>query len=279
MTSGIDVLSKHHGLGNDFLVAFVDAVPADAAERARQLCDRHTGIGADGLILATAADGADTVGFALFNSDGSAAEVSGNGLRCFAQAIARRRGVDDLDVVADTAAGPRRVCIDRNASAVTVEASVEMGTVGPGADVPDDIVAQLADAASALAGLAEIRQWTSADLGNPHVVFDVAHLGAVVIDRFGPAVEALLGPTNVEVVHVDDRRRLAMRVWERGAGVTLACGSGACAAAHAAHQWDQVDEVVQVSMPGGTAEVDLSGDQVVLTGPSTIVAEIEVPRG
>ncbi|MGI9603636.1 MAG: diaminopimelate epimerase [Acidimicrobiales bacterium] len=272
-------LTKHHGLGNDFLVAFADVVPDAAAATARRLCDRRTGVGADGLIWATSSPAADQIGFTLFNSDGSPAEVSGNGLRCFGQAVARRRGADSLDVVAATAAGPRRVTISEQAGAPTVQASVEMGAVSNGVEVADDLVARLADGGEVLSGLGELRRWRGADVGNPHVVFDIAHLGAVEIARFGPAVEALLGPINVEVVTVNDRNHLDMVVWERGAGATQACGTGACASAHVAHQWDLVDERVKVTMPGGAAVVDLDGDQATLTGPSTYVARIEVPGG
>jgi len=271
-------LTKHHGLGNDFLVAFLDEVPSDVAALAKSLCDRRTGVGADGLIVATPATDAGDIRFTLLNSDGSPAEVSGNGLRCFGQALARRAARTSLDVVAATAAGPRRVVIPADAGAVTVAASVDMGPVRVGIDLPDDLIARLADRGEALSGLAELRQWASVDVGNPHVVFDSAQLGAVQIDRFGPAVEDLLGPTNVEVITVNDRTRLDMHVWERGAGATLACGSGACASAHAARTWGLVDDRVEVSMPGGRACVDLAGDQVVLTGPSTFVGRVEVPR-
>lgn len=272
-------LTKHHGLGNDFLVAFVDRVPDDGAALAVGLCARRTGVGADGLILATPGVDDGTVGFTLFNSDGSPAEVSGNGLRCLGQALAVESGCSRVDVTAVTAAGPRRVLIEAEAQATTVAASVEMGPVAPGIELPDGLVGRLADQGGALSGLAELRQWSSADLGNPHVVFDVAHLGAIQIDRFGPAVEALLGAVNVEVIAVHDRARLDMSVWERGAGVTMACGSGACAAAHAARQWGLVDDQVQVRMPGGEAQVDLSGPQVVLTGPATFIGWVEVPHG
>ncbi len=272
-------LTKHHGLGNDFLVAFVDRVPDDGAALAVGLCARRTGVGADGLILATPGADDGTVGFTLFNSDGSLAEVSGNGLRCLGQALALESGCPRVDVTAVTAAGSRRVLIEAEAQAATVAASVEMGPVRPGIELPDDLVGRLADQGGALSGLAELRQWSSADLGNPHVVFDVAHLGAIQIDRFGPAVEALLGAVNVEVIAVHDRARLDMSVWERGAGVTMACGSGACASAHAARQWGLVDDQVQVTMPGGVAQVDLSGPQVVLTGPATFVGWVEVPHG
>ncbi|MDH3707060.1 MAG: diaminopimelate epimerase [Acidimicrobiia bacterium] len=278
MTGALE-LTKHHGLGNDFLVAFVEAVPDGGAALARRLCDRYSGIGGDGLILATPGRHDGEVGFVLFNRDGSQAEVSGNGLRCLGQALARSRGVDSLDVVAATAAGPRRVVIEADARAVTVAASVEMGTAAPGVQVPDDLVDRLADTGRALGGLAELRRCRSVDLGNPHVVFDAAQLGAVQIDRFGPAVEALLGPINVEVIHVNDRTRLDMHVWERGAGLTQACGSGACASAYVAHRWGLVDERVEVTMPGGVACVDLGGEQLVLTGPATYIGRVEVPRG
>ena len=260
-------LTHHHGLGNDFLIGFVDRVPDDGADLARRLCDRTTGMGADGLVFGTAGPDGRPV-FTLFNSDGSRAEVSGNGLRCFGQALARRDGVADLDVVVDTAAGSRHIMVDGEPGDVTVRATVEMGRAGPGPTFDGlDL---------GLAGV-EVLDASSTDLGNPHLVLRVDDPDAVDLAVVGPAIEAHFAPVgcNVHLVAVQDRSTVRLRPWERGAGMTEACGSGACAAAHVAHRWGLVDDVVDVLMPGGAATVSV-GAGIRLTGPATWMADHEV---
>ena len=124
-------LTRHHGLGNDFLITFADEVPAGASELARRLCHRTDGIGADGLVFGTPDDVHDR-SFTLFNSDGSRAELSGNGLRCFGQALLRESVTDGIDLVVGTAAGPRRGVVDGSPADEEVLATVEMGSAGPG---------------------------------------------------------------------------------------------------------------------------------------------------
>ena len=263
-------LTHHHGLGNDFLIGLGDRVPDDGADLARRLCDRSTGIGADGLVFGTTGPDGRPV-FTLFNSDGSRAEVSGNGLRCFGQALARRDGVADLDVVVDTAAGPRRVVVEGAPTADEVQATVEMGGAGPGPTFDGlDL---------GLAGV-DVLDAGSVDLGNPHLVLRVGDPDLVDLAVAGPPIEAYFAPVgcNVHVVSVEDRRTVRLRPWERGAGLTEACGSGACAAAHVAHGWGLVDDVVDVAMPGGAATVALGGS-VRLTGPATWMADHEVDVG
>ena len=240
-------LSKHHGLGNDFLVIDGDV----DAGMARALCDRRTGVGADGLI------GYRGRRMTLFNADGSRAEMSGNGIRCLAQAMAAGRDVV-LDI--DTDAGLRRVEV-RQVDARTVEVRVGMGAVDA-ATVPD--VATLA--------LGAPKDVLGASVGNPHVValypdraaLDAAADGFAATDRNIEFVIAGPGPD-----------ALTMRVVERGVGETLACGTGACAAVWAARRWGLVGDRVAVHMPGGTATVEL-GDEVYLVGPAVHIADIEV---
>jgi diaminopimelate epimerase len=127
--------SKHHGLGNDFLIVLTDSLPLDAVDRAISLCDRHTGIGADGLIFGiTRPDG--RIVMRLLNSDGSPAALSGNGLRCFAHAVALERGVPHLELDVDTPAGVRHCSVMATDEQNTVRATVDMGVVCPGPD-PD----------------------------------------------------------------------------------------------------------------------------------------------
>ncbi|NNE73419.1 MAG: diaminopimelate epimerase [Acidimicrobiales bacterium] len=274
-------LTKHHGLGNDFLIALVDGLPLGAPMLAQRLCDRATGVGADGLILGIerpADDGAIRYAFRLFNSDGSPAEVSGNGLRCFGQAVAMHRGADELTVIAETPVGDRRIVVSSAGSATVVQASVEMGAVHDGIAVPDDLLELVGAAGGSTAAIAP-GSWATGDIGNPHIVFPVDDPGAIDLPTFGAAVESVLGGINVHVIAPTGPNAISLRVWERGAGITRACGSGASVAAKLAVDQDLVSAPVEVVMPGGSATVALEADGVVLTGPAEFVAIIEVPNG
>ncbi len=270
-------LTKHHGLGNDFLVLLdLEEEHPITEEMARAWCDRHTGIGADGLIGVTpGVDGAD-VTMTLRNADGGAAEMSGNGVRCLGQAVARARGVDHLDLLVATMAGPRVV------------------QIRPGPDGDDTILAVEVDMGPVVEGSVPDLPWNGfvpervayVEVGNPHVVglVDPAELAEVALGQLGPRVEhAVPGGVNLELIAVaaEGPDRLDLRVWERGAGLTLACGTGATAAAAVAHRWGLVGDRVEVRMPGGAVTVgvfdDEPGAHTTLAGPATFIADIEVP--
>lgn len=280
MTGGLR-LHKLEGLGNDFLVALVDEMPAEAdgARAAVTLCHRSDGIGADGLIYAvldSPGGGSDRVAtMRLWNSDGSPAEVSGNGLRCLAHAIARTLGEAELNIVVNTVAGPRRCSIQPTHLPDTVVGTTEMGTPGPGPR-PDQLSRNPEAAAEGILGPGAITRWATLDVGNPHVVLAVADPAAVPVREAGPAVEAIFtGGINVHFGAVTGSDELTLGVWERGAGATAACGTGAVAAAAVFHRWGDVGQNVTVRMAGGQAQVDLS-EPMTLTGESTHVAEFDV---
>lgn len=261
-------VSKHHGLGNDFLIALLDHEPSDLADLARRMCDRRLGIGADGLIVGVlappAGDGLDAV-MVLHNSDGSRAEMSGNGIRCLGHAIARRAG-RAVDLLIGTDGGPRQVMVD--GAGPTVQASVDMGQVGSGPGV----------VAEARAHLGEWRADTG-DVGNPHLVVEVADPRSIDLAVVGPAIEAhYRDGINVEFIAPTpgEADALDFAVWERGAGITQACGTGASAAATLAARWGLVGDDVTVHMPGGDVRVQV-GERATLIGPSTYVAAIEWP--
>lgn len=261
-------LTKHQGLGNDFLVLLdVDGTQTVSPELARAACDRHLGIGADGLLHVTAGgDGAD-VTMALFNADGSRAEMSGNGVRCLGQAVLQAGLVPGPRLRVATDAGLRTLEILPSDRADTHLVTVDMGPVDDRGDA-----AEWMGAGVVAAG------WAS--MGNPHLVLyapdpdsapDVVELGPVVNARTP-------GGANVHVVALgssDDE--LVLQVYERGVGPTLACGTGACAAAAVAHRWGLVGGDVRVHMPGGTAHVTLTERTILLGGPTTSVALIELP--
>ena len=258
-------LTKHHGLGNDFLVV-VDPDVADLPALARRLCDRRRGIGADGLMVATEGDGA--VRMVLFNADGSRAEISGNGIRCFAQAIAMRRGsYEPLLVLTD--AGERLVELTVTDDPTLVLAAVDMGEVS-GAGEPEGW---------ARLGCDPMRPVSHLSLGNPHSVVAVDSVADVDLLTLGLAVPTV----NLEIVEPGpEGDAVTMRVHERGAGITEACGTGACATAWAAHRWGLVDpgvtEIV-VHMPGGSAKVRLdhpTPGRVTLVGPAQFIGTVTV---
>ncbi|MCY4424858.1 MAG: diaminopimelate epimerase [Acidimicrobiaceae bacterium] len=280
MAAGL-TLHKLHGLGNDFLVALVDEMPgdADAARTAGALCHRRRGVGADGLIFAVldpaAAEADRFATMRLWNSDGSPAEMSGNGLRCLAHAIAVTLAAAELDIVVNTVAGPRRCSIRPIEIPGTVVGTTEMGSLGPG-PLPDRLSRSPEAAVAGILGPGAIERWDTIDVGNPHAVLSVADPAAVPLPEAGPAVEALFsGGMNVHFGAVTGADEVTLGVWERGAGATAACGTGAVAAAAVFHRWGEVGHNVTVRMAGGNARVDLSGP-VTLTGESTYVAAVDV---
>ena len=266
-------LSKHHSAGNDFLVALVSGpLPGAASDPARELfgdpaaaavalCHRRRGIGADGLVLGIESAGsvrlpaggegcgdgealgvqAGLVRMRLWNSDGSEAEISGNGLRCLAQALARYRGVSEIDI--DTLAGPRRCWIEPDGGSGVRSA---MGRVELGAVTLDDLDCALATAESGSGQLVAVLdrvegftgRWRTGSVGNPHVVVEVADPDAVDLEAAGPAVEACFdGGANIHFAAAAGPCRVRMRIWERGVGITESCGSGAAVAAAVFNAW------------------------------------------
>jgi diaminopimelate epimerase len=262
-------LTKHQGLGNDFLVlADPSGSHPPSVALARAACDRHFGIGADGFLhLGPGGDGAD-VAMVLLNADGSRAEMSGNGIACLAQAAVLAGLAPPPVIRVATDAGPRTVELRGGEAPRTHVATVAMGAAAVGDDEPE-----WTDS--------DVLRATRVSIGNPHLVLHAAR-PELVEDRewiagLGRrANEAIPGGINVEVVTPTDDG-LAMDVYERGVGLTLACGTGACAAAAAAHRWELTGERVPVAMLGGTTEVDLSGPEVRMTSPVVFIGSIDYP--
>lgn len=247
-------LTKHHGLGNDFLILLDPPVDLDAASLARSLCDRRRGVGADGLLTATRADaGADAVArMVLHNADGGRAEMSGNGIRCLGQALVDAGWAGEGDEV--------QILTDAGLRSVTVGPETGAGLrwvrAGMGAVKVTDLEERRAEV----------------DTGNPHVVLLVGDPAAEDLQALG----AEMPDVNVEVIRVDDRDTVTMRVHERGAGITEACGTGSCAIAAATVAWGLTNSTITVRNPGGDLVVELQGDEAFLTGPAEFVARIEV---
>lgn len=269
-TSAPIVLTKHHGLGNDFLV--VDAeqsiTAGDWAERARRLCDRRLGVGADGLLIMKRL-GDRHLEMVLHNSDGSRAEMSGNGIRCLVQAAHLADGSPTEAIYAvETDAGRREVAVVGTPNGATLQLRVDMGTVTDLA-TPDGWESLQCH---------PDRPVRHVSLGNPHSVVGVDDVDAVDLGDLGSRVPHV----NLEIIEPGpETDAITMRVHERGAGITKACGTGACAAAEAAKAWGlvpaSVNEVL-VHMEGGDARVgvDVGSRRVTLTGPSVFVASVSV---
>ncbi len=252
---------KWEGLGNDFILVEEDLSPA----RVRSLCDRHAGVGADGVILVKAIDGL-TCQMIVRNADGSRPEMCGNGLRCVAGYLVDRAGGGSGAVSVETDAGPRQCQVERQADgSYRVAAGMGIATVGEPLELP---------ASSEGTGDAE-RSWsfTTVQVGNPHAVSFAPFVSADV-DEIGPAVDQHVdGGTNVELCKVaEDGRRLEVSVWERGVGRTQACGTGACAAVAAAAAAARVpfDEPVAVVLAGGVLEILVAREDgsLTMTGPA-----------
>ena len=274
-------LTKHHGAGNDFLVLLDadDRRPVTAAE-VGALCDRHRGIGADGLLRAVPGRHGAHLAMELRNADGSVAEMSGNGIRCLVQAAVDAGWVSPGDVEVDTAAGRRRVTYRPGPEPGLAFASVGMGVPVLGEPVDAEMLG-LGDVPGMAFGA--VRAARAVDMGNPHVVVLLAaplagESGDAVVRGAGARLErSVPSGANVEFVWAGPGAdELTMRVWERGVGETLACGTGTCAAVAATASWGVTGGRVVVHNPGGPLEVELTDDGAVLGGPTATVASIDV---
>jgi diaminopimelate epimerase len=273
-------LAKLHATGNDFLVrlALGSDEPELDALTAAALCDRHRGIGADGLITIGAAhDGADC-SMVLLNADGGRAEMSGNGIRCLAWVAARAELARGNELVVETAAGRREVAIERDSWGDVIAAEVDMGEVTfEPARIPIDVPSPF-DLEAVVDGATY--RGDAAGVGNPHFVFLVDDPARTPVAAHGARIEhdaRFPRRTNVEFIAVTGTDRLAMRVWERGVGETQSCGTGACASAAVANRRGLVDQRVQVDVLGGSLTVTL-GEHVRLGGPVVHVFDVALPR-
>jgi diaminopimelate epimerase len=246
-------LQKWHGAGNDFLVEVSEhgSAPWWDAARARSVCDRNIGVGADGLLLATVGS---EVSMTLYNADGSTAEMSGNGIRCLAAAVRRTTNGtwDTLDVA--TVTGIRTVTLKMEGT--SGNGSVDMGDVTFGETMPGTL------------GVAYV--------GNPHVVVrDDPKWTDAMREELADELSTGMDGANVEFLTVDDDAHLSIKVIERGVGWTKACGTGSCAVVAVAHRDAMCGTDVTVVNPGGALHVTLVGDAATLSGPVQFVANVE----
>jgi diaminopimelate epimerase len=263
--------SKMQGLGNDF---FVFDAPAGAhfdPDTVRALADRRTGVGFDqALMLETPRDSVSRVFYRIFNSDGSEVEQCGNGARCIAALLHSRAPHLGRELAMESKGGVVRARV-REDGLVSVELGVP--NFDP-ASLPMDAAAEAPvyrlDVGS------ETVEFGAVSIGNPHVVISVPDVKSAPVGRLGPAIEhhrRFLRGTNVGFMQIVDRRHIHLRVFERGVGVTLACGTRACAAVAIGRHRGLLDADVRVDLPGGRADVSWhgSGQPLWLSGPATTV--------
>lgn len=271
--------SKMHGLGNDFIVLDGrDGSPMPDAVQMQALAHRHLGIGCDQLmVLMPPVDGVDVI-LDMFNADGSVAGACGNGTRCVADLIMAERNTDKVVI--------RTISGDLPAWRTDKDApiSVQMGPVHTSwQDIP---LTRDMDTLFLDLGLADFGSATALSVGNPHAVFFVEDAEAVDIEKWGPIAEhhrIFADRANIEFVSVIARDTIRMRVWERGVGVTMACGSGACAAAAAGVLRGLTKHKQQVQLDGGILEIDwqdadsAAGGQIIMTGAVATIASGIIP--
>ena len=274
--------AKYHGIGNDFVMI---ADPEDRLsleqDLVRRLCDRRFGIGGDGVIRVAPPRAGGDFFMDYFNSDGSVGEMCGNGIRCMAL-FARAEGLTSersLDI--ETRAGTK---------IVEVKGDLVRVDMGPPVFAPDEIPVEVDDADPLHAKLQTEQGMVEAaclSMGNPHAVLFVDDPLDSPVTSLGPLIEnhpAFPNKVNVEFVAVEAPDRVRMRVWERGSGETLGCGTGACAAAVASRLLANADQKMTVALPGGELEVEWRGSledeaPVFLTGPALRSFEGDVDLG
>jgi diaminopimelate epimerase len=270
--------TKYHGLGNDFVL--VDnrhqKDPSLTPEQAVKWCDRNFGIGADGVIFVLPGQQGTDYTMRIFNSDGSEPEMCGNGIRCLAKFIADLETADG-----HPAAPPKAYTIHTLGGTITPtlqpdgQVTVDMGEPRLLAgDIPTNLVAADQRVISQSLTVAE-QDWivTAVSMGNPHCITFVDDATAIDLAQLGPQFEhhpAFPERINTEFIEVMGRDYLKMRVWERGAGATLACGTGACAALVAAALTERSDRAATVELPGGPLRIEWSAidNRVYMTGPA-----------
>jgi len=259
---------KYHGLGNDYLVIDPNVQDFDMSEaNIRLICNRNFGVGSDGILYGPTFEN-DLPGLRIFNPDGSEAEKSGNGLRIFAKYLFEKRYVRSKSFKIKTLGGIVDVQIqDKTANLIRIKMgkvtfiSDEIPVTGPRREVVNE----------ALDINGTEYKVTCLSIGNPHCVIPMPEVREETARALGPFVEnhqMFPNRINMQIVRVIDRANIDIRIWERGAGYTLASGSSSCAAAAASHRLGFVDKDITAHMPGGTLRIEIADDgQIHMTGP------------
>lgn len=269
---------KMHGLGNDYL--YINCIknrePLFPEELAKRLSNRHFGVGADGIILVCNSKIADFK-MRIFNSDGSEAEMCGNGIRGFAKYVYDYNLIDKNEFKIETLAGIRKVKLNTLNKSITENITVDMGEpILHPVKIPVLTREEPPIKDLKIVIKNKIFTITCVSMGNPHAIIRLHNLEDINIKEYGPLIEnrsEFQKRTNVEFIEIKDRSRIKMKVWERGAGETLACGTGACASTVASVLNGYTERKVVVELLGGELEVEWNEEDshVYMTGPATTV--------
>ena len=269
--------TKMHGLGNDFMVLdmVTQKVKLNSALVAR-LADRNFGIGFDQLLIVEPPGNPDMdFRYRIYNADGSEVEHCGNGARCFAKFVRDKRLTAKDTIAVETQKGEILLTVTENQ-----DVQVDMGApVLAPAEIPLQADFQATEYSFSVDG--EIHRLSAVSMGNPHGVLVVDSVEQAPVETLGPLLEAhqdFPAKANIGFMEVVSRNEIRLRVFERGAGETLACGTGACAAVVAGRLRDLLDETVTVHLPGGSLTISWAGDEhpVMMTGPATTVFEGQI---
>ncbi len=268
--------TKMHGTGNDFVVLDGISQTIDLNEKQiRLLADRHFGVGCDQVLLVERSSTKNVdFRYRIFNADGGEVEQCGNGARCFARFVQAKGLTDKSEIHVETNTGLIILHILGDD-----QVRVDMGI--PYLE-PEDIPLKVANRADhyQLTLDKQAFEFGAVSVGNPHGVFDVPDVSTADVERLGPLLEShacFPARANIGFVQIQSRSKIKLRVYERGSGETLACGTGACAAMIVARLWGKLDDVVTVSLPGGDLTIEWAeeGNSVFLSGPASFVFEGE----
>ena len=258
--------TKMEGLGNDYIYIDVSRYPVDnPSELSKKLSDRHFGIGGDGIILIGPGEGAD-FSMRIFNADGSEGLMCGNGARCVGKYVYDKHLTSKTDIALQTLSGIKMLHLNVGKDGLVESVAVDMGEYSL-MDAPEDISAN-----------GRAFQGKGISMGNPHYVTFQDDADTLDLYAYGPVIEcdpAFTDRTNVEFARIISEGVIRMRVWERGSGITLACGTGACATAAAATELGLISGECKIVMDGGTLSIncDKKSRKVIMTGPAVTVFE------
>ena len=272
--------TKMHGLGNDYV--YIDAINQNIkneSEMAKFISDRHFGIGSDGLILICKSDIADFK-MRMFNSNGSEAEMCGNGIRCVGKFVYDKGFTNKTEVKIETLAGIKTLILNvKDGKVDTVRVDMGEPILNP-EEIP---VISEENPVKNLVLTAEEKnfKFTCVSMGNPHAITIVNNIEKFEVEKYGKILEinkSFPKKSNIEFIEIIDRKNVKMRVWERGTGETLACGTGACATAVACIINELTERKVKIELLGGNLEIEWNNkdNHLYMTGPATTVFEGEI---
>lgn len=270
---------KMHGLGNDFVVVQTEDKHLNGVSKlAKKVCDRHTGIGADGLVFILPSQKAD-LQMRIFNADGTEAQQCGNAVRCVSKYFFERMDNTKTEILVETIRGIQPIVLQVE-SGIVEQVTVDMGEpILKPAQIPvksptihDQVVID-----------DQLYTFTAVSMGNPHGVIEADVLSDELVKGIGPKIEineVFPEKANIEFINIHAPNEISMRVWERGVGETMACGSGACAVLVAAHLNGKAERKATIHLLGGDLVIDWQEEDnhVYMTGPATFVFSGEFPQ-